>query len=107
MPFDPAKPADHAPLSSAEMRAQLTGLKALLDAQAPVYGRLAADWTNSTTSFTDVPGLGFAVAAADNWTAEFVLHTISGPSGRTPLPLRPVHMENSFSGRSVGWNQPG
>jgi hypothetical protein len=26
MPFDPSKPADHAPLSSAEMRAQLGGL---------------------------------------------------------------------------------
>jgi hypothetical protein len=82
MPFDPAKPADHAPLSSAEMRAQLTGLKALLDAQAPAYGRLAADWTNSTTSFTDVPGLSFAVAAGENWTAELVLHVISGTSGQ-------------------------
>ena len=26
MPFDPSKPADHAPLSSAEMRSQLNGL---------------------------------------------------------------------------------
>lgn len=26
MPFDPAKPADHSPLASAEMRAQLTAL---------------------------------------------------------------------------------
>ncbi len=26
MPFDPAKPADHAPLSSAEMRGQLNAL---------------------------------------------------------------------------------
>ena len=35
MPFDPAKPADHAPLSSAEMRGQLTGLKALIDSGIP------------------------------------------------------------------------
>ncbi len=32
MPFDPAKPADHSPLSSAEMRSQFTGLNALIDA---------------------------------------------------------------------------
>jgi hypothetical protein len=32
MPFDPAKPANNAPNSSAEMRSQLTGLKALIDA---------------------------------------------------------------------------
>ena len=33
MAFDSTKPADHAPISSAELRAQLTGLKALIDAQ--------------------------------------------------------------------------
>lgn len=32
MPFDPAKPANNSPNSSAEMRSQLTGLKALIDA---------------------------------------------------------------------------
>jgi hypothetical protein len=32
MPFDPSLPADHSPLVSAEMRAQLNGLKALIDA---------------------------------------------------------------------------
>lgn len=31
MPFDPTKPANNAPNSSAEMRSQLTGLKALID----------------------------------------------------------------------------
>ncbi len=30
--FDPNKPADHSPLSSAEMRSQLQGLKAIIDA---------------------------------------------------------------------------
>ncbi len=38
MPFDPAKPADHTPLSSAEMRSQFTGLKALIDAAPGVTG---------------------------------------------------------------------
>lgn len=32
MPFDPTKPANNSPNSSAEMRSQLTGLKALMDA---------------------------------------------------------------------------
>lgn len=31
MPFDPTKPATNSPLSSAEMRNQLTSLKALID----------------------------------------------------------------------------
>ncbi len=34
--YDPALPADHSPLSSAEMRAQLTGLQANIDATASV-----------------------------------------------------------------------
>lgn len=82
MAFDPTKPVDGSLVSAAELRAQFTALKALLDGQAPVFGRLASDWTNSTTSFTDVPGLSFPVSAADNWTAEFVLHTISGTGGQ-------------------------
>lgn len=32
MPFDPTKPANNSPNSSAEMRAQFTSLKALIDA---------------------------------------------------------------------------
>lgn len=35
MPFDPAIPANNAPLSSAVMRGQLTSLKALIDAGVP------------------------------------------------------------------------
>ena len=38
MPFDPAKPADHSPLSSAEMRSQFGALKTLIDANAGVTG---------------------------------------------------------------------
>ena len=67
MSFDPALPAANSPLSSAEMRAQLTALKALIDALGTVsYGRLAADWTSTTSSFSDVPGLSFAVGAGEN-----------------------------------------
>lgn len=50
--FDPAKPADHSPNSAAEMRAQLTALKALIDAQAAEIGSLQSQITaiNNTTS---------------------------------------------------------
>jgi hypothetical protein len=83
MPFDPAKPADHSDLDSQVMRDQLTALKALIDAQPAVaYGRVLADWTSSSSSFSDVAGLSFAVGAGQNWTAEMVLHAISGSSGQ-------------------------
>ena len=36
MPFNPALPSDHSPLVSAEMRSQLTGLKALIDTNATI-----------------------------------------------------------------------
>lgn len=36
MPFDPTKPANNSPNSSAEMRAQFNGLKALIDAMVSV-----------------------------------------------------------------------
>ena len=77
MAFDPTEPAANSPLSSQEMRDQFTALKALIDAQ-PV----AADWTSGSASFTDVGGLAFAVAAGENWTAEMVLHCISGTTGQ-------------------------
>ena len=83
MSFDPAKPAANSPLSSQEMRDQLNALKALIDA-LPVgaAGRVVADWTSGSASFTDVAGLAFAVAAGENWTAEMVLHVVSGTTGQ-------------------------
>ena len=99
MAFDPAKPADHAALDSQVMREQLTALKALIDAQGTLaYGRLAADWTSASSSFSDVAGLSFAVGTGENWTAEIVLHAVRQvPFGRavprpswssTPPPAR-------------------
>jgi hypothetical protein len=99
MPFDPTLPVANSPNSSAEMRAQLNALKALIDAQGSVAtGRLASDWTSGTSSFSDVPGLSFSVASGENWTAEIVLHAVRQvPFGRavprpswssTPPPAR-------------------
>ena len=82
MAFDPTLPATGSPNSSAEMRGQLTALKALIDAQAVATGRVVADWSSSAASFGDVPGLAWTVANGENWSAEMVLHAIGGPSGQ-------------------------
>jgi hypothetical protein len=83
MSFDPTKPVDSSQIVAAELRSQFTALKALLDAQpAFAYGKLAADWTSASTSFTDVTGLSLAVGAGENWTAEIVLHAIGGAGGQ-------------------------
>ena len=83
MPFDPTKPAEHSDLSSQVVRDQLNALKALLDAlPAGAAGRVAADWTSGSATFSDVAGLSFAVAAGENWSAEIVLHVISGTTGQ-------------------------
>ena len=47
MPFDPAKPADHSPNSSAEMRAQLNALNDKIDAQAAQIASLQAQITSA------------------------------------------------------------
>ena len=47
MPFDPAKPADHSPDSSAEMRAQLNALNDKIDAQAAEIASLQAQITSA------------------------------------------------------------
>src|SRR4029450_10516990 len=83
MPFDPTLPVANSRNSSAEMRAQLNALKALIDAQGSVAtGRLASDWTRGTSRFSDVPGLSFSVASGENWTAEIVLHAVSSAAGQ-------------------------
>jgi len=43
--YNPALPADGSPLSSAEMRSQLTGLKALIDAIAAISGAMVDSTT--------------------------------------------------------------
>ena len=76
MPFDPTKPADHAPDSSAEMRAQLNALKALIDAVPAV--------TAATVSVFPVLGSGATPSGSVTLNAG-VLHfdfgLVAGPPG--------------------------
>ena len=68
MPFDPTKPANGSPDSSAEMRDQLNGLKALIDAVpagppgptgpvGPAFSNVQIGWV-----ITGMPGTGAAVS---------------------------------------------
>src|SRR6187200_2294471 len=53
MPFDPTKPANHSPLASAEMRAQLTALKDGIDdlpTNAQVNDAVSGAITTATTN---------------------------------------------------------
>lgn len=46
MPFDPTLPANNSPIVSAELRNQLNGLKALIDAQAAQIADLQTQLAN-------------------------------------------------------------
>ena len=56
MPFDPAKPAANAPNSSAEMRAQLTGLHALIPSSVIVDGVTTLAPGSSATATATLTG---------------------------------------------------
>lgn len=77
MPFDPTKPVDLTEITAAELRNQFNALKALIDAQpALAYGRVSADWTSTSTTFSDVTGLSWAIGANENWTADVSIYGI-------------------------------
>ena len=72
---------------AAQLTAQAADIAALQSALASgiagtAFGRVAADWTSGSASFTAVGGLSFNVAAGESWTAEIVLHAISGTTGQ-------------------------
>ena len=65
MPFDPTKPADHAPLSSAEMRGQLTSLNTEIQQRATymeLSNALAGVATNLTNAIAGTSANSNAVA---------------------------------------------
>ena len=66
MPFDPTKPAFGSPDSSAEMRAQLNALKALLDAHAAqiagLQGQLNAAIAGTANNIPGVSPLNLVIA---------------------------------------------
>jgi hypothetical protein len=78
MPFDPTLPANNSSGSSAQMRAQLTGLKTLIDA-VPTITSAAVDAVNTLP-----PGDPAAVSVS---VVGGVLHLTFGiPQGQSGLP---------------------
>lgn len=62
MAFDPTKPLNNSPVSSAELRTQLTGLKALID-QCPTDAMMQGHVVNFAAGNCDgVAEMGIAVA---------------------------------------------
>ena len=80
MAFDPSKPASNTPNSSAEMRAQLNGLKALIDAISTV----SAAQVDSTTSLPSGAAAQVTVSVTGN-TLHFSFQIPDGaPGGAGP-----------------------
>ena len=86
MPFDPTQPQADELIDAVQLRNQLNGLKALIDAvpvpPATAYGKVGADWASGSASFADVTGLAFTAAAGESWTAEVALAVVSGTTGQ-------------------------
>lgn len=76
--FDPALPADHSPLDSAEMRSQLTSLKALIDA---ILTLTAAQVDGVSTLNPGDPAT--AAVTVDGNTLRFTFGIPSGQTGAT------------------------
>ena len=76
MAFDPSKPASNTPNSSAEMRAQLNGLKALIDAISTV----SAAQVDSTTSLPNGAAAQVTVSVTGN-TLHFSFQIPEGAQG--------------------------
>ena len=90
MPFDPTKPANGSPNSSAEMRAQLTALKADIDAipagpagpPGPVGPALASIQIGSVTTGTPGSPAGAQVSVTGN-NVELSFTIPAGDTGAT------------------------
>jgi hypothetical protein len=85
MPFDPTKPANNSPNSSAEMRAQLNGLKDLIDA---IQGGITSAVVDSVN--TVPPGTPASVGVSLSGTELHFTFDLpqgnDGPTGATGQP---------------------
>ncbi len=79
MPFDPALPADHSPNSAAQMRAQLTGLKSLIDAVSGVTSAVVDSVTTGAPG--DPPAITMSVVGSELHFAFVLPKGDAGPQG--------------------------
>jgi hypothetical protein len=121
MPFDPTKPANNSPNSSAEMRAQLTGLKDLIDAvPAGPPGENGTSVTGAVIDGTNTLNPGEPAQASVSWDGANVRFTFGIPRGQdgvssppitsfivdgvsTLNPGEPATVQTSFNGASVSF----
>jgi hypothetical protein len=113
MPFDPTKPAANTPNSSAEMRAQLTGLKDLIDANqtisnAVVDGTSTLPPGNPATVTLSVSGntlhISFAIPRGEDGSEgmpgpPFSSAVVDGVN--TLNPGQPATVDSTFDGTTV------
>jgi hypothetical protein len=113
MPFDPTKPAANTPNSSAEMRAQLTGLKDLIDANqtisnAVVDGTSTLPPGNPATVTLSVSGntlhISFAIPRGEDGSGgmpgpPFSSAVVDGVN--TLNPGQPATVDSTFDGTTV------
>ena len=98
MPFDPTKPANGSPLSSEEMRGQLTALKALIDAvpagppgpQGPAFSSVQIG--SVTTGAPGSPASASVATFGNNVEISFVI-----PEGQ-PGEVTTVELSNEIAG---------
>ena len=84
MPFDPNKPANNSPNSSAEMRAQLNGLKDLIDALPTGAGITGAVIESVTTLPPGNPASATVSLVGSELRFTFALpEGATGPAGQT------------------------
>lgn len=88
--FDPTLPANGAPLVSAEMRAQLNGLKALIDA----IGAISAAMVDSTSTLPPGSPAG-ATVTVDGNTLRFTFEIPQGDPGNAGEPGPPGEISSA------------
>ncbi len=105
MTFDPTKPANNSPNSSAEMRSQLTGLKALIDA-IPTITAAQVDGVNTLPPGTPANANLSVVGNTLHFTFDMPQGD-SGPMGEVSTNDMNIAISNALSNTSNNTNGVG
>ena len=102
MPFDPTKPANNSPNSSAEMRSQLTSLKALIDAILTITAA-QVDGVNTLPPGNPANVTLSVTGNTLHFTFDIPQGDI-GPTGEVTTPDMNTAISNAISGTSNNTN---
>lgn len=98
MPFNPSLPANGSPLSSAEMRGQLTSLKALIDA----ISSIASAQVDATSTLPPGNPANVSVSVVGN-TLHFTFNIPQGENG-APGEVTQSQLDNAIAATSNNTN---